>query len=463
MTELRTSEASADSSLDDPALADPALADQTLVGPTAAGAGHERGAAEPAARATTAAPVQARPEPLTRGRHVQLIVVLGMLIALGPLSIDMYLPAFPQIATDLSASTSAVQLTLTGMLAGLATGQLVIGPLSDVFGRRRPLLVGLAVHLLASLLAAAAPNIAVLSVVRVLQGFAGAAISVVALATVRDLFSGSAVARTMSRLMLVIGLAPILAPTLGGFVLQLTDWRGIFVVLAVAALLLSAVAFLGLRETLPPERRSAPGLRSTLRTYRSLFADRTFVALVLIAGLMFASIFAYVGSASFVLQEGYGLDERTFGLVFGVNSLALTVVSQLNPSLIGRYGTANVLTFGILASVASAVGVVLVGATGVGGLVGLLIPLGLVLAAAGLAMPNTPALALSRHGDAAGSASAMLGASQFGVGAAVAPLVGLFGGTSAVPMGAVMAAVTGLAALLMLLVVRRDPAIHHID
>ena len=152
------------------------------------------------------------PQPLTRRRHAQLIIVLGSLIALGPLTIDMYLPAFPQLADDLNASTSAVQLTLTGMLGGLAVGQLVIGPLSDAFGRRRPLLLGLTAHLFASLVCAIAPSIAVLSVVRVVQGFSGAAISVVALATVRDLFSGSGMARTMSRLMLVIGLAPILAP-----------------------------------------------------------------------------------------------------------------------------------------------------------------------------------------------------------------------------------------------------------
>ncbi len=402
-------------------------------------------------------------EPLTRRRHVQLIIVLGSLIALGPLSIDMYLPAFPELAAELGASESAVQLTLTGMLGGLAFGQLVIGPLSDAFGRRRPLLIGLVAHAFASLACALAPSIAVLGVVRVVQGFAGAAISVVALATVRDLFSGSAVARTMSRLMLVIGLAPILAPSVGGLILQVTTWRGIFVVLAVAAVVLVGVAFFGLRETLPPERRRSARIGATLATYRSLLQDRTFVALVLIAGLMFSSLFVYVAGASFVLQDGYGLDAQTFGLVFGANSLTLTVFSQLNPALIRRFGPANVLTFAIGLSIVSAALIVAAGATGFGGLPGVLLPLGVVLGAAGLAMPNTPALALSRHGEAAGTASAMLGFTQFGVGAAVAPLVGLFGGSSAVPMGVVMLAVTVLAAVLMFGVVRRDPSIHHLD
>jgi DHA1 family bicyclomycin/chloramphenicol resistance-like MFS transporter len=189
-----------------------------------------------------------------------------------------------------------------------------------------------------------------------------------------------------------------------------------------------------------------------------LLADRTFLGLVLIGGLMFASIFAYVGSASFVLQDGYGLGAQSFGLVFGVNSLALTVVAQLNPSLIKRFGTANVLTWAIWLSAVSALGVVLAGASGVGGLLGILVPLGLVLAAAGLALPNTPALALNRHGEAAGTAAALLGSVQFGVGALVAPLVGLFGGSSAVPMGAAMLAVTLLAGVLMALV-RRDPTV----
>ncbi|RYU10081.1 Bcr/CflA family multidrug efflux MFS transporter [Nocardioides iriomotensis] len=395
---------------------------------------------------------------MSRGRHVQLIVVLGSLIALGPLTIDMYLPAFPQLADELDASAASVQLTLTGMLGGLAFGQLVIGPLSDAFGRRRPLLAGLVVHALASLLCAVAPNIAVLSVVRVLQGFAGAAISVVALATVRDLFSGVAVARTMSRLMLVIGLAPIVAPSIGGFILQVTDWRGIFFVLAGAAVVLIGVALVGLRETLPVERRRSARVGATLRTYRSLLSDRTFVALVLVAGLSFSSLFVYVSGASFVLQEGFGLDARTFGLVFGANSAALTIASQLNPTLIRRFGPANVLTGAILVSMAAAVALLVAGLAG-GGLVTVLVPLMVVLASAGLAMPNTPALALNRHGEAAGTASAMLGCVQFGVGALVAPLVGVLGSTTAAPMGAVMLTVTGLAALLMFAVVRRDPTV----
>ncbi len=262
----------------------------------------------------------------------------------------------------------------------------------------------------------------------------------------------------MSRLMLVIGLAPIIAPSIGGFILQVTDWRGIFVVLAGAAVLLIGVAFFGLRETLPVERRRSARFGATLRTYRSLFADRTFIALVLVAGLMFSSLFAYVSGASFVLQTGFGLDERTFGIVFGLNAAALTVCSQLNPTLIRHFGPAHVLTGAVLVSVAAAVALLVAGLAG-GPLASVLVPLVVLLGAAGLAMPNTPALALTRHGEAAGTASALLGFLQFGVGALVAPLVGVLGST-ATALGIVVLGVTGLAGLLMFGVVLRDSSVH---
>jgi DHA1 family bicyclomycin/chloramphenicol resistance-like MFS transporter len=387
------------------------------------------------------------------------VLVLGALIALGPLTIDMYLPAFPALSAELGASDSATQLTLTGMLAGLAVGQLLIGPLSDALGRKRPLVAGLVTHAVASGLAALAPSIHVLTSVRVLQGFAGAAISVVAMATVRDLFSGFAVAKLMSRLMLVIGLAPVLAPSIGGVILEWTSWRGIFGVLAATAVVLCVVAVLGLRESLPVDRRRPLHLRGTLATYRSLLRDTSFMALVLIGGLMMSAMFAYVAGSSFVLQDGYGLDELRFGLVFGANAAGLIVASQFNPFLIRRFGVLNVLSGAILVGLGAAAVLVVTGLTGGGGLLGVLVPLGVVVAAVGLSFPNTPALALTRHGETAGTAAAVLGAVQFGVGAVVAPLGGMFGSASAAPMGAIMLAVTLLATALMFGVVRRDPSV----
>jgi DHA1 family bicyclomycin/chloramphenicol resistance-like MFS transporter len=231
---------------------------------------------------TTPDLVEQAPAPQGRTQRISLIVVLGALIALGPLTIDMYLPALPSITADLMTSSATIQLTLTGTLVGLALGQLVIGPLSDSLGRRRPLLVGASVHVLASVLCIVAPNIAVLGVLRVLQGVGAAAGMVVAMAIVRDLFTGRAAATLLSRLTLVMGVAPVIAPTIGGELLRFTSWRGVFAALAVYGLVIIPVAYWTLRETLPPQRRRSSGIASTLRTYGGLLRDRTFVGLVLV-------------------------------------------------------------------------------------------------------------------------------------------------------------------------------------
>ena len=224
-------------------------------------------------------------------RYLQLVLVLGALSAIGPLTIDTYLPALPQLSEEMGATDAQAQLTITGLLVGLGLGQLIIGPLSDAVGRRRPLLVGLAAHGLMSLLCAVAPSITLLAATRTLQGVAGAAVAVVAMAVVRDLFTGVRAAQLLSRLILVLGIAPILAPSVGSFVLTITTWRGIFVGLALAAVGLWLLALLALPETLPVERRQTGSVRGSLRAYSRLFHDRLFVTMVLVAGLMFATVF----------------------------------------------------------------------------------------------------------------------------------------------------------------------------
>ncbi|MFG1914077.1 multidrug effflux MFS transporter [Micromonospora sp. NPDC048898] len=391
---------------------------------------------------------------MTNRQRAQLVLVLGALIAIGPLTIDMYLPALPAITAGLQTTETAVQLTLTGTLAGLALGQLLIGPLSDVVGRRLPLLAGLATHIVASVLCVFAPSIAVLGALRVLQGLGVAAATVVATAVVRDLFSGASFARIFSRLMLVMGLAPILAPTLGSGLLGWTDWRGVFAALAVLGALLIVVAALRLPETLPVTRRRHGGVGATLRDYRGLLNDRAFVGLVLVAGLAMAALFAYVSGSSFVLQREYGLDEQQFGLAFGAGAVGLIGATQFNVRLLRRYSPQQILVSALLAGTAAGLLLVLFAATGFGGLGTLLAALWLVLAAAGLALPNAPALAMSRHSEAAGTAAALLGAVQFGVGALAAPLAGLFGAGS-VPMAVVIAGGMAAALTVMLLVVPR--------
>jgi DHA1 family bicyclomycin/chloramphenicol resistance-like MFS transporter len=393
-------------------------------------------------------------ESMSTRQRLGLVLTLGSLIAIGPLTIDMYLPALPSITTSLQTTSTAVQLTLTGTLIGLALGQLAIGPLSDAIGRRRPLIAGLAVHVVASVLCFVAPNVAVLGGLRVLQGLGVAASSVVAMAVVRDLFSGAAFESLFSRLMLVMGAAPILAPTLGGALLRWTSWRGVFVALAVFGVLLVAVAVFFLRETLPVEKRRSGGALATLRVYGKLLRDRTFVGLVLVAGLSMAALFAYVAGSSFVYQGQYGLNEQQFALAFGAGAVSLITATQLNVRLLRRFTPQRILVSSLAVGTLAAVALVAFAATGFGGLVAVMATLWVVLGSAGLALPNAPALALSRHGEAAGTAAALLGSVQFGVGAIAAPAVGLLG-TGALAMATVVAIGMIAATTVMLTVARR--------
>lgn len=402
---------------------------------------------------TTTLPAAPPGVPTTRRERLQLVLTLGALVALGPLTIDMYLPALPAIVDDLATSQATVQLTLTGTLAGLALGQLLVGPLSDTFGRRRPLLVGVSLHVVASLLCLLAPNVAVLGGLRVLQGVGAASATVVAMAIVRDLFVGRAAATLFARLMLVLGVAPVLAPTVGGEVLRFVSWRGVFAVLALLGLGLIVVAARAVPETLPPARRRPVGLGDTLRTYRGLLRDRTFVGLIVVAGLTMSGMFGYVAGSSFVFQGQFGLDEQQFGLLFGAGALFLIAGTQANAALLRRVEPRTLLPAALVLALVADVALVGTAVTGAGGLAGVVAPLWVALFAGGLAIPNTPALALARHGEAAGTASAMLGATQMGVGAAVSPLVGVLG-NDALAMGGVMATGAVLALVVLYAVVR---------
>ena len=391
--------------------------------------------------------------PDTQGERLRLVLVLGALIALGPLTIDLYLPALPTITAELLTTEATVQLTLTGTLLGLGLGQLVIGPLADRFGRKRPLLAGVAVHVLASVLCVVAPSIAVLGGLRVLQGLGAAAGSVVAMAIVRDLYTGRAAATLLSRLILVMGAAPVIAPTLGGWVLGFTSWRGVFGVLALYGLVMLPIAARALPETLPPLRRTTTGVLGTLRTYRGLLRDRTFVGLVLVAGLAMSAVMGYVSGASFVFQQQFGLNQQQFGLVFGSAAIWLIAATQLNPVLLRRFEPHQMLLGAVIAGAAFGVLLVATASSGLGGLVGVLLPLWMVLFSVGLALPNAPAVALARHGETAGTAAALLGAVQFGVGALTSPLVGVLG-NDATAMATVVSGGLVLALGVLVLVVR---------
>jgi DHA1 family bicyclomycin/chloramphenicol resistance-like MFS transporter len=372
--------------------------------------------AEPAAAASPAEPNRAR-----------MIVVLGALVALGPLTIDMYLPALPKIADDLSVSSSVAQLTLTGTLAGLALGQLIVGPLSDSVGRRRPLMAGIVLHMLASVLCIFAPNIELLGAGRVLQGIGASAAMVVAIAVVGDLFDDSAAATVLSRLILVLGAAPVIAPSLGAAVLLHASWHWVFVVLVVLAGGLLVLAATALPETLPQAHRRPLKVGAIAATSGQLLRDVRFVTLVLVAALGMSALFAYIAGASFVLEGRYGLDQQTFALVFGAGAVALIGATQFNVLLLRRFSPSAIVMWALVAAVAAGALFVALAVSATGGLPGFLIPVLTILAAMGCVIPNAPAIALSRHHEAAGTSAALLGAAQFGLGAAVAPVVGVLG------------------------------------
>lgn len=388
----------------------------------------------------------ARPE---GGGRLRLVLILGMLTALGPFTVDMYLPALPTITADLHTTDTVVQLTLTGTLIGLAIGQLVVGPLSDVHGRRRPLVIGTAVHVVASASCFFAPSIAVLGALRTLQGFGAAATGVIAMAVVRDLFAGRAAAVVLSRLMLVMGIAPILAPTVGGLLLNTVSWQGVFLVLAGLGMSMMVLGGCALPETLPPAARTGRGIRQVARMYLTLTQDRHFVVLVLVCGLGRGVLWAYIAGSPFVLQDQFGLNPRSYGIAFAAGAVLLIGASQLNVVLLERWSPQRICVVSLVTSTVVGIGFIALAATATGGFLGFSLPVLTLLAATGFVMPNAPALALSRHGEAAGTAAALVGFAQFAAAAMVAPAVGLLGNTSlAVAVAMTVSATLGLCALL---------------
>ncbi|MEV6616496.1 multidrug effflux MFS transporter [Streptomyces sp. NPDC051051] len=398
-----------------------------------------------AAGAGRGAPPRAR-----RRAGLLVTLLLGGLTATPPLAMDMYLPSLPEVTDALRAPAATVQLTLTACLAGMALGQLVVGPMSDRWGRRRPLLAGLAVYVVATALCALAPTVELLVVFRLAQGLAGAAGIVIARAMVRDLYDGVAMARFFSTLMLISGTAPVVAPLIGGQILRVTDWRGVFVVLTAVGVLLAAVVAARLPETLPAPARHSGGVGEALRSMRGLLADRLFAGYLLTGGFAFAALFAYISASPFVIQEIYGASPQTFSLLFGVNSIGLVVVGQVNGRvLVGRVRLERVLAAGLGVVVLAATALLLM-ATGVFGAVGLVpvaAALFVLMSAMGVALPNAQTLALLRVRHSAGSASALLGTTSFAIGAVASPLVGVAGEETAVPMAVVqlVAAVVAVA------------------
>lgn len=385
-----------------------------------------------------------------------VLVILGALVALGPLSTDAYVPGLPGLAEDLHSSPWVAQLTVTTCLVGLAVGQLVAGPMSDARGRRRPLLVGLAVYVVAGFLCAIAPTVGALIVFRGLQGVGGAFGLVIAYACVRDRFAGQAAARYFSLLLLVTGLAPILAPLLGAQLLKVSDWRGVFVALALLSVAVLIACVAALPESLPPNLRQPGGVRATALVNARLLSDREFVGYAVTNALVFAAMFAYISGSPFVLETIHGLSPQQYSIVFAVNAFGLVAAAQANGRLVRRIDPRTLLSAGVFGTAIGGIALLVFVTTGAG-LWPMLAALFVVVANVGFVLPNAAALGLENHAANAGAAAALLGFAQFLFGGLAAPLVGVLGSDSALPMAAVIAGL-GVAATITLLTLVRPTA-----
>lgn len=392
---------------------------------------------------------------ISTGRRTLYIILLGALTALGPFTIDLYLPAFPLLEEDFQTTATAIQLTLTGTMIGFAIGQLVVGPLSDKVGRRLPLIAVTALHVIASIAAAFAPDLLLLGGARVLMGIGAAAGGVVAMAIVRDLFGGRRLVVMLSRLALVSGVAPVVAPLIGSALLEVMPWEGIFIVLACygAVMLISAIAFIP--ETLPKARRQDRGATTAWQRYKSVLSDRVFLGVLVIGGMTFSGLFSYLSASPFLFQETHGLNAQEYGWLFAANSVGVVVGVQTASRLAARFGPQWVLAFSTGTLFVAGSAIIVTDQLGLG-LWGTVIPLFFFMTACGFTFPCTQVLALDRHGAAAGTAASILGATNFGVAAIVSPVVGLISagsGITATSMASVMSgcAVVGILALWLII------------
>ena len=377
---------------------------------------------------------------------LRAMLVLGMLEAFGPLSMDLYLPQLPQLAASLGTTEALGQATMSACMIGLGLGQLVAGPLSDRFGRRRPLMVGVTAFAVLSVLCAVAPNIELLLLARFLQGLAGSAGIVICLAIARDQFEGAELSRMLSLLFLVSGTAPIIAPVLGGQLARIMDWRGIFWVLGAIGVVLLLVVVFALPETLTPAERHGGGLRTLGGHAGAVVRDRLFVAVLCAAAGGGVAFFTYLSMSSFVLQDEFGLTPQSFSLAFAAGALASIVGSQTSRLVVRRWGPLRVYLGGVTATVIATTAFLVLALTGTG-VLGVVIALIGFMLCSGIGGPNGQTLALAHHGSRAGTASALLGMATFLFGPVLAPIAAGIGGTNAVTMAVTMAIAAAVAAV----------------
>ncbi len=385
--------------------------------------------------------------------NLRTILILGALSAFGPLAIDFYLPGFPAIALAFGTDEKHVQLTLASYFLGLSIGQLAYGPVADRFGRRIPLLFGVTLFTLASLACAFAPNLEWLIGARFVQALGGCAGMVIARAIVSDKCDAVQSAKVFSQLMLVMGLAPILAPMLGGLLVNLYGWQSIFLSLTAFSALASLAVALGLPESMPATHPRLP-LSGAFTQYRRLLGDRIFLGHALTGGIAMAGMFSYIAGSPFVFIKLYGVPPEHYGWLFGTNAAGFILVAQLNARLVGKKGPAFLLSRTIWVYLAAALTLLAIAGLGTAQLWPLLVPLFICIASLGCIIPNASACAMNGQWARAGSASALLGCLQFSVAAAAAALVGVLHDGTAVPMALVIS-LCGVLAVTLSVLTRR--------
>ncbi|WP_159618365.1 Bcr/CflA family efflux MFS transporter [Ruania rhizosphaerae] len=382
------------------------------------------------------------------------VLSLGLLLTLSTLTIDVYLPAFPEIAADLGADPAQVQFTFTSAMCGMVVGQLLVGSWSDQVGRRLPIVLAIVLHASASVVCAVAPNVGVLTLARFAQGLASAAIGTVALAQVRDLHTGARMLRMLATMALVSGAAIAAGPLLGSLLLQVLSWRGVFVALASYGLLLGTIAYLVVGETLPLERRQRGGLPQRARQFRLFLRDRIFVGLILVTGCAWAAMYTYLASSSFVFQSVYQLSATQYGIVFASHALLMLGGTQLGARLVSRVSIPHVVVISTSGLTLSTASMLVVSLAGSANLIGFLIPLWVFTFFLGLNTPCIQTLALSRHADSAGAAAGLLNATRQSLGAVSTPLPAALGSVAVSTLAVVMVGTQLLGVAILWLVVR---------
>jgi DHA1 family bicyclomycin/chloramphenicol resistance-like MFS transporter len=385
--------------------------------------------------------------------NLRTILILGALSAFGPLAIDFYLPGFPAIALAFGTDTQHVQLTLASYFLGLSIGQLAYGPVADRFGRRVPLLFGVGLFTVASLACAFAPSLEWLIGARFVQALGGCAGMVLSRAIVSDKCNPVESAKVFSQLMLVMGLAPILAPMLGGLLVNAYGWQSIFLVLTVFSALASIAVAIGLPESMPADHPRQP-LSGAFGQYRRLLGDRIFLGHALTGGIAIAGMFAYIAGSPFVFIKLYGVPAEHYGWLFGINAAGFILTAQVNARMVGRFGPAWLLSRAVWVYLAAAVVLLAVACLHTEKLWPLLVPLFVYIASLGYIIPNASACAMAGQGRRAGSASALLGCLQFSVAAGSAALVGVLHDGTAVPM-AIVITLCGVFAVALATLTRR--------